>query len=240
MRTPRLSSAFTLIEVVTTMAIIIILTSIVVGIAGYVQNKASRSRAEVERSTLLGACENYKSDTGGYPVDSSSDTATDTLSPKQHFIPTATEYQKASVFLYKELTGDKVPSSGGGTDPDGVPDTDPNTGAPLYPAYLKQYDPRILMSVRDPNTRKITKVTGFQDPWGYFYGYSTAAMSQEKKFQDQLRVGTAGAKRVTGSQNPGFNIAGPDFWSTGGSKPSSQPGSDKLKEQEQAKWVKNW
>jgi len=239
MRTPRLSSAFTLIEVVTTMAIIIILTSIVVGIAGYVQNKASRSRAEVERSTILGACENYKSDTGGYPVDASADVATDTLSPKKHFNPTATEYQKASVFLYKELTGDKVPASGGGTDPDGVPDTD-TSGNPLYPSYLKQYDPRILMTVRDANTRKITKVTGFQDPWGYFYAYSTAGMSEEKKFQDLLRVGTAGAKRSVGAQNPGFNIAGPDFWSTGGSKPLTAPVSDKQKEQEQAKWVKNW
>jgi prepilin-type N-terminal cleavage/methylation domain-containing protein len=234
----RSSSAFTLIEVVTTMAIIVILTSIVVGIAGYVQNKASRSRAETERSMLLGAVENYKSENGGYPVDASTDLSTDKLSPKQHFIPTASEYQKASVFLYKELTGDKAPATGSG-DPDGVPDSDAS-GNLLYPAYLKQFDPRILMVVRDTNTRKITKVTGFQDPWGYFYAYSTAALSEEKKFQDKLRTGTAGATRSTGAANPGFNISGPDFWSTGGSKPSTQPATDKLKDQETAKWIKNW
>jgi len=237
MRT-RSSSAFTLIEVVTTMAIIIILTSIVFGIAGFVQHKSSVSRAESERAMILSAIENYKSDTGGYPVDASGDLATDTLSPKKHFIPNASEYQKASVFLYKELTGDKAPAAGTG-DPDGAPDLDPATGNALYPAYLKGYDPRILMAERDTNTRKITKVRGLQDPWGYYYGYSTAGYTEEKKFQDKLKTGQT-ATRPTGDANPGYNIACPDFWSTGGSKPSTQPTVDKQKDQETAKWVKNW
>jgi len=241
MRT-RFSSGFTLIEIVTTMAIIIILTSIVVGIAGYVQTKASRSRAETEKAMLIGAIENYKSDTGGYPQDTDPGTLyTDKLLPKQHFIPTSTEYQKASEFLYKELTGDKSKGDTGTGDPDGLPDpvsaSDPT---PKYQIYLKQFDPRILFAERNPDTKKITRVRGFQDPWGYYYGYSTAAMSEEKKFQDKLRTGQAGATRPTGENNPGYNISGPDFWCTGGSKPSSQPTSDKLKEQESAKWVKNW
>ncbi len=237
MRT-RFSSAFTLIEIVTTMAIIIILTSIVVGIAGYVQNKASRSRAETEKAMLLGAVENYKSDTGGYPVDASSDLSSDKLRPKEHFIPTSTEYQKASQFLYKELTGDKSGKTAN-TDPDGIPDMDA-TGNLVYQIYLKQYDQRILLADRDADTKKITKVKGFQDPWGYYYGYSTAAMSEEKKFQDKLRTGQTGATRPTGSNNPGYNISGPDFWSTGGSKPASAPTDDKTKNQESAKWIKNW
>jgi len=235
----RLSSAFTLIEVVTTMAIIIILTSIVIGVAGMVQKKASMARAEAEKALLLGAVENYKSETGGYPQDSANTPGvTDKLSPKLHFNPTAKEYQDASLFLYKELTGDRTASSGSG-DPDGIPDTDPSTGTPAT-SYLKQYDPRILMVDRDTVTKKITKVKGFQDPWGYYYGYSTAAYAEEQKFQNKLRVGTAGATRVTGDANPGYNLSGPDFWSTGGSKPAAVPASAKLKDQEVAKWVKNW
>lgn len=232
----RLSSAFTLIEIVTTMAIIVILTSIVVGIAGYVQNKGARSRAQSEIAMLSSALENYKGDTGGYPQDTDKLT-TDTLSPKKHFTPTDTVYSDSSLFLYKELTGDKSKINGTG-DPDGVPDTDA-AGNPT-PIYLKQYDPRIILADRDANTKKITKVKGFQDPWGYMYGYSTAAMAEEQKFQLKLKQGQANPTRSTGATNPGYNMSSPDMWSTAGNKPSPAPASDKLKDQETAKWVKNW
>lgn len=228
------AAAFTLLEIVTTLSIIVILTSIVVGIAGHAQRKGATTRAANEMAMLSSALENYKSETGGYPQSS---TGTDVLSPKTHFNPTAPEYAAASLFLYQELTGDK--SGPGGTGPsDGVPDTDP-AGNPA-PIYLKQYDPRILMAERDPATRRIVQVKGLQDPWGYSYGYSTAGMAAEQKFQQQLKTGAAGVTRPTGVDNPGFNSASPDLWSTTGGTPTPAPTVPAEKDRESARWVKNW
>jgi prepilin-type N-terminal cleavage/methylation domain-containing protein len=49
------TSAFTLLEMLTVLAIIVILTSIVLGVAGYVTKKSARSRAEGEIAMLANA-----------------------------------------------------------------------------------------------------------------------------------------------------------------------------------------
>jgi prepilin-type N-terminal cleavage/methylation domain-containing protein len=171
MRT-RFSSAFTLIELITVMAIIAILVSIVIGIAGHTQDDAARRRALAEITMLHSAIENYRADNGNYPQNA----ATDLLNPKADFSAKAIAYENASLFLYEELTGDK--------DADGVPDD--NT-----PAYLKSYDPRILLADRDPASHRITRVYGFQDPWGNYYGYSTAHLAEELKYQAKLKAGAS-------------------------------------------------
>lgn len=227
------SSAFTLIEVITALAIIVILAGIVVSLAGYVNNKANRSRAKGEMAMLQAALENYKAETGGYPQDiqsSGSEGVTDKLKPKIHFIPTAKEYEDSSLFLYKQLTGDKTGTAG---TPDGIPDTD-------EPQYLKQYDrKKILMVEMNTTTNTIKRVKGFQDPWGYYYGYSTAAARTEREFQKTLKTNSEAA-RPTGDQMPGFNNSSFDLWTTAGAKPSSNPTNATLKTQEWAKWEKNW
>jgi type II secretory pathway pseudopilin PulG len=231
----KLSSAFTLIETITTLAIIVILAGIVVGVAGFVNNRSNRARAQGELKMLQTACDNYKADTGGYPQDvaatASTPGVTDIISPKQHFIPTSTEYEKSSEYLYKQLTGDKGGASGG--NPDGVPDDG-------EPAYLKGYDQnKILMVERDSMTRKIKKVKGFQDPWGYYYGYSTAGLFAEAEFQRELKTKPS-AERKTGDDLLGFNTSSFDMWCTAGSKPTSNPTSPQLRNQEHGKWEKNW
>src|SRR5437660_12027957 len=60
--------AFTLIEMLTVITVILILAAILLNVGGYVQNKAARSRAESEIRTLAAACENYKADNGSYPM----------------------------------------------------------------------------------------------------------------------------------------------------------------------------
>lgn len=229
------NSAFTLIEMVVVMTIIMILSGLVVAIVGYVNRKSALTRTSSEIATLLNACQNYKADAGRFPQDTQVVTGndnkatftpgdTDKLKPKEHLVPTRDEYTNAGKYLYQQLTGDK--------SLDGVPDD----GEPIY---LRDYDPRMLKADRDVTTGKIIRVYCFWDPFGYPYGYSTAAMLEEQKYQAGLKEGSA-PTRLTGSALPGFNTTIFDLWSTAGSKPNPAPTTDALKEAEQAKWIKNW
>lgn len=218
-------SGFTLIEVITAMAVILILTGLVIQISGYVTNRGSRARAQGEMAMLGTAAESYKADVGGYPQDVSGDNrTTDNLRPKEHFIPTANEYEKASKFLYEQLTGDK--------NSDGKPGEDEIR-------YLKEFDPKILKTDKD-SEGKITNVDYIRDPWGYPYGYSTAAAAVEQKYQSDLKKKGASTPRPRAEEMPGFNSSSYDLWSTGGSRPSTNPSDEEAKELEWAKWVKNW
>jgi len=59
--------AFTLIELLVVIAIIAVLASLILGVSGYVQEKAGNSRAEAEIHALSLALESYKQDNGTYP-----------------------------------------------------------------------------------------------------------------------------------------------------------------------------
>jgi type II secretory pathway pseudopilin PulG len=240
--TMRKQSAFTLIELITAMAVIIVLTGLVLSIASYATQKSNKIRAQGEVKMLETACEAYKAEYGVYPQDVESTPAgggggggsmskTDNLSPKKHFIPTDKEYEEAGEFFYKQLSGDK---RGTGEDPDGIPDKDEKV-------YVKEIDPRILKIERDKTDKnKIIKVHYFQDPWGNPFGYSTAAAHDEQEFRAELRKGKKDAIRKTGEELSGFNADSFDLWSTAGSKPSQNPADQKTMELEWAKWIKNW
>jgi type II secretory pathway pseudopilin PulG len=146
----RAAGAFTLIELLIVMAIIIVLAGLILGTANYVQKKGYRSRAEAEIAAISAALENYKADNGVYPLTA----ASNSLDP----ISTA-DYKPASRSLYTALTGDD--------------DDDPTTAAP---ASAKNYfgsalKPNMLGPVpAGPNTY-------LRDPFGNSYGYSTAKAS---------------------------------------------------------------
>ena len=225
----RPSSGFTLIEVITAMAVILILTGLVIQISSYVTNRGSKARATAEIAMLSTACESYKADAGAYPEDLGAEGVTNALKPKKDFRPNKSEYELASRFLYKELSGDTL---GKGDFPDGIPDKD-------EPRYLKEFDPKLLKTTKDTGG-KITEVKFIQDPFGYAYGYSTAAARDERKYLQDLKEKGSAARRPSAQDMDGFNAASFDLWSTGGSKPSDDPTSEKEKELEWAKWVKNW
>src|SRR5215475_7258267 len=65
--------AFTLIELVVVIAVIVILVGLVLSTVGYVQKKAARSRAETEIAAMSAACESYKADNGVYPNNADTD-----------------------------------------------------------------------------------------------------------------------------------------------------------------------
>src|SRR3954466_12769220 len=95
----RRRAAFTIMELLIVIAIIIVLAGLILATTGYVQKKGARSRAEAEIAAMSAACESYKADNGTYPYDASTNTlnATNTNSAG---------YSNASLALYKAISGD--------------------------------------------------------------------------------------------------------------------------------------
>jgi len=146
------AEAFTLIELLIVMAIIIILGGLVLGIAGYAHEKGARSRAEAEIAAMSAALESYKADNGIYPANSD----TTSLDPAT---TTPDSYKPASQYLYISLAGD----SDGDPTKLSAGDTKNYFGSALKPSMLSPNPP-------GPNTF-------IRDPFGNSYGYSTAKAS---------------------------------------------------------------
>jgi type II secretory pathway pseudopilin PulG len=140
------AGAFTLIELLIVIAIIIVLAGLVLSTVGYVQKKGARSRAETEIAAMSAACESYKTDNGIYPRDAT----TDALDARVTGNPTA--YEAASLYLYNALFG---ATSGGRT---------PDSGARSYFVFKPN-----MLSPADQNQ----PVQFIRDPFGNSYGYST-------------------------------------------------------------------
>jgi type II secretory pathway pseudopilin PulG len=143
-------AAFTMIELLIVMGIIIVLAGLILATSGYVQDKGKRSRAEAEIAAMSAALESYKADNGIYPTDAT--TAIDPASAGE------TERKDASRFLYGELSGDK--------DWDGTVATADKSYMAFKPATLQRDNMRVDISASN-------KVTALRDPFGNSYGYST-------------------------------------------------------------------
>src|SRR5438128_9615405 len=63
-----IQKAFTLIELIVVVGLILILAGLVLSTAGYARKKGARSRAETEIAAMAAALESYKSDNGVYPA----------------------------------------------------------------------------------------------------------------------------------------------------------------------------
>ena len=148
----RAAGAFTLIELLIVMAIILVLAGLILATSNYVQKKGYRSRAEAEIAAISAALENYKADNGVYPIHSD----TNALLPNKMGDPTVAEYQKASLALYKLISGDA----------DNSVDRSAETKA-YFTFKPNQLGP----------TAQNTQVLYIKDPFGNAYGYSTAKAS---------------------------------------------------------------
>jgi type II secretory pathway pseudopilin PulG len=143
--------AFTLIELIVVIAIIIILAGLILSTVGYVQKKGARSRAEIEIAAMSAACESYKADNGAYPANSD----TNTLDARTNLDPSAAVYSNASLFLYEQLAG--VTSGSRSEIPSGK----------IYFTFK----PNMLLPAPPSNA----DITAIRDPFGNSYGYSTIA-----------------------------------------------------------------
>jgi general secretion pathway protein G len=140
-------SAFTLIELIVVVTVIVILTGLVLSTVGYVQKKAARSRAETEIAAMSAALESYKADNGVYPNNGD----TNNLDARTNGDPRSTAYSQASLWLYKQLSGD----TSGGRSPTGK-------------SYM-DFKPKMLLPAGGAGI-----VTAIADPFANSYGYSTA------------------------------------------------------------------
>ncbi len=188
-------NAFTLIEMITVIAIIAILAGLILSVNGLVQSKASRAKAEADIRALTAAITNYMTDNGGYPQT----TETDSLDPRATGSSNPLTYKTASQALYRALIGDVMPIDG---------KTD--VGAKNYaPDLLKGNRLGFNDSAHDPSS---TNPDYIKDPFASSYGYSTAGLKAEQDYQGKLQ-GNPGETRsgTPKGYNPTF-----DLWSTGG------------------------
>src|SRR4029077_15892830 len=169
-----LTGAFTVIELVVVVGVILILTGLVLSTAGYARKKGARARAETEIAAMSAACESYKADNGIYPRDPTANTATDALNARTMIDPAnanAALYTAASLVLYRALSGDRnldrtVTAADENYNIDGTALTPPLTQLPQ--SYFA-FKPNMLLPPGGSGT-----VTAISDPFGNSYGYSTA------------------------------------------------------------------
>jgi len=135
---------FTLLELLTVITIIIILAGLILAGAGFAQQKAARDRASAEIAALSVALESYKADNGEYPRSALTDAMAITVT-------TGSGAKNVSLFLYKELSGDRV--------------VDRKTDADAKRYF--EFKPDMLIPATGTTVEYIT------DPFGNAYGYST-------------------------------------------------------------------
>jgi len=190
-------AGFTLIELLTVISVIAVLAGLILNVAGYVQKKGARSRAQSEIKAIESACENYKADNGTYPIDFNGSTSglytnaliSSTSSASVNYDPTSSAYQNACAVLYQAITGD------GNTLLTGSSTASTGKWASTGKCY---------MELKPSQTGSNSSGTYYiQDPFGYSYGYSTI----------QATSGTNG-------YNPTF-----DLWSTAGTITAATSGT---------------
>lgn len=142
----RARGAFTILELLVVLTIIIALAGLILATVGYVQKKGARSRAEAEIAALSAALESYKADNGIYPTSANTQ-----VDPVAAPTPAA-----ASQFLYEQLSGNSASNM------------QPVTGAKNYFTFK----PGMLWGAKDGNGNLLS-VSFIRDPFGDSYGYST-------------------------------------------------------------------
>src|SRR6266516_5509498 len=152
----RYNVAFTLIELIVVITVIIILTGLVLSTVGYAQKKGARARAETEIAAISAALESYKADNAIYPRNST----TDLLNSTNDGNPV--DYATACRYMYGEVTGDR--------DFDGSTDSGSKSYITLKPTSMLRTDMSQPPSLSNP-------VIAIRDAFGNSYGYSTSMAS---------------------------------------------------------------
>lgn len=223
-------AAFTLIELLTVMAIILVLAGLIINIAGSASYNSAKARATGEIHAISTALESYKADNGTYPLDPNSPPdptgdVTKLLNAQANFEPTNTIYIINSQYLYQVLSGFPVTV---GNNPSGS-----NQMSKAYMTFTKaQLQTASSGTAVSPTSPQMYLI----DPFGFSYGYST------------IYAQYVSQQTATGNNNPnlkyGYNPTF-DLWSTAGyasggkSLPSPTPAGSPATVYSSL-WIKNW
>lgn len=113
MKKRRSAAGFTLIELLVVITIIAILAALVLSVAGIVQQKAARSRAQAEIQAMMAGLESYKADNGDYPTGTNPTTAS---SGNNAFLFNALYGTNGSGKVYVEFNKNQMLTNGSGTN----------------------------------------------------------------------------------------------------------------------------
>jgi prepilin-type N-terminal cleavage/methylation domain-containing protein len=216
---PRGVSAFTLIELLAVMTIILILAGLILSIAGNANYKAATSRAQGEIQAISTALESYKADNGAYPSstppgsNSLDPTSSSSLDPAASGSPN--NYQAAGETLFQALAG----VSGTGSSA--------TFGGKAYYTYTPS---QVAALSGTPSTTNLA-TTYFVDPFGFAYGYST-------DYASEIQTATAAGGTPPNPGN-GYNPTF-DLWSTAGYSATSGKAYPTNVTPANSLWVKNW
>jgi type II secretory pathway pseudopilin PulG len=180
---------FTIVELLIAIAIILVLAGLILAASGYVQIKGKRARAEAEIAAISAALENYKADNGIYPIDTANGT-TSTLDARTMSNPTAVQYAAASVFLYRQLSGDPT-----------------GNRIPTRKSYFS-LKPNMLLPKDQAQA-----VVAIADPFGYSYGYSTAYQANPSKgYNSTFDLWSTGGTGTGLTSTPSPGLTPQDQW----------------------------
>jgi prepilin-type N-terminal cleavage/methylation domain-containing protein len=141
-------AAFSLIEMMAVVTIIVILASLIVGGMGFVTDKQAKSKAQLQMALISKALEDYKLDTGSYPATGNSVKGEDN-----------------SKILFKALYWDSDNDGQGAAVGNAAGDTEQKI-------YLAELDPVTNKQGWTSGTASLK--TKIMDPWGKEYRYRTA------------------------------------------------------------------
>jgi prepilin-type N-terminal cleavage/methylation domain-containing protein len=153
-------SGFTLVEILTVIAIIAILAALTISAYTGVMKNSARARARSEIAAISAALESYKADNGGYPSPQ-----TPTFSTTNDYTASmpntaAGSYLGSSELLYQSLTGQ--------TNYGDAPPT-PASGVKVYFTFKKSQLGNDQTGAGGP--------IYVQDPFGNSYGYFSGLIS---------------------------------------------------------------
>jgi len=186
--------AFTLIELLAVITIILLLAGLVVGGLGFAQDKQNRDKAKVQIALLEKAIEDYKFDNGKYPGDANSP------------IDGNISEQLYEVLFYEGY--DYNLKSSGGSPPDPWEKTiNGVTVSKSKKIYLADLDPRSTKQgwvEAAPDTSAAPKENlKITDPWGNTYRYRIGTNAQNPDF-DLWSIGKDG-RHATGGAPAAFD-----------------------------------
>jgi prepilin-type N-terminal cleavage/methylation domain-containing protein len=215
-------SGFTVVELLVVIVIIGILTTLTIGGARVLQDKAARSRAATEIAAIELALERYKIDNGDYPAIFDIGISSGIYDSNLDSSGILSKYEGSRVsmssdgiitagtggrLLFAELMG-KTKLVGTGA------------GSGLTADGRTQYIELKNNQVNDP-----TDNSYIQDPWGNPYGY----------FYDDQGISEANTNQSL------FNHAAPDLWSTSNEKGTvSATGVGTEDYGRYLRWTTNW